>query len=119
MSQGGRGRDLFIVDNSVSGWTGLRCLEEWHGIGGTLEIATGVFEIRALLSLNGKWLGLERTLILMAPRLPRWPTPFSMACKRSSKRYVPARSSAGGAPVHVPGPLGRLNAIARGHGAEP
>lgn len=27
-----RGRDLFIVDNSVSGWTGLRYLEEWSGI---------------------------------------------------------------------------------------
>jgi len=26
------GRDLFIVDNSVSGWTGLRYLEEWTGI---------------------------------------------------------------------------------------
>jgi hypothetical protein len=23
------GKDLFIVDNSVSGWTGLRYLEEW------------------------------------------------------------------------------------------
>jgi hypothetical protein len=28
-----RGRDLFIVDNSVSGWTALRYLEEWSGIG--------------------------------------------------------------------------------------
>ena len=27
-----QGRDLFIVDNSVSGWTGLRYLEEWCGI---------------------------------------------------------------------------------------
>ena len=27
-----KGRDLFIVDNSVSGWTGLRYLEEWSGI---------------------------------------------------------------------------------------
>jgi hypothetical protein len=26
------GRDLFIVDKSVSGWTGLRYLEEWTGI---------------------------------------------------------------------------------------
>ncbi len=28
-----RGCDLFIVDNSVSGWTALRYLEEWSGIG--------------------------------------------------------------------------------------
>ena len=27
-----KGRGLFIVDNSVSGWTGLRYLEEWAGI---------------------------------------------------------------------------------------
>ena len=27
-----KGRGLFIVDNSVSGWTGLRYLEEWSGI---------------------------------------------------------------------------------------
>lgn len=26
-----KGRELFIVDNSVSGWTGLRYLEEWPG----------------------------------------------------------------------------------------
>ena len=27
-----KGRGLFIVDNSISGWTGLRYLEEWAGI---------------------------------------------------------------------------------------
>ena len=27
-----KGRGLLIVDNSVSGWTGLRYLEEWSGI---------------------------------------------------------------------------------------
>ena len=26
------GRGLFIVDNSIAGWTGLRYLEEWSGI---------------------------------------------------------------------------------------
>jgi hypothetical protein len=41
MSQEGRGRDLFIVDNSVSGWTGLRYLEEWTGIAKAFDIATG------------------------------------------------------------------------------
>jgi hypothetical protein len=34
-----RGRDLFIVDNSVSGWTGLRYLEEWTGIAKGFDIA--------------------------------------------------------------------------------
>ena len=39
------GRDLFIVDNSVSGWTGLRYLKEWAGIAKAFDIATGHFEI--------------------------------------------------------------------------
>ncbi len=65
MSQEGRGRDLFIVDNSVSGWTGLRYLEEWSGIARTFDIATGFFEIGALLALDGKWQCLEKIRILM------------------------------------------------------
>ena len=59
------GRDLFIVDNSVSGWTGLRYLEEWAGIAKAFDIATGFFEIGALLALEGKWQGLEKIRVLM------------------------------------------------------
>ena len=32
MTSDSRGRELFIVDNSVSGWTGLRYLQEWSSI---------------------------------------------------------------------------------------
>ena len=32
MTVDSRGREPFIVDNSVSGWTGLRYLEEWSVI---------------------------------------------------------------------------------------
>lgn len=60
-----RGRDLFIVDNSVSGWTGLRYLEEWSSIAKSFDIATGYFEIGALLALDGKWQPLEKIRILM------------------------------------------------------
>ncbi|RPH75954.1 MAG: helicase, partial [Nitrospiraceae bacterium] len=60
-----RGRDLFIVDNSVSGWTGLRYLKEWSGIARAFDIATGYFEIGALLALEGKWQPLEKIRILM------------------------------------------------------
>ena len=60
-----QGRDLFIVDNSVSGWTGLRYLEEWTGIANKFDIATGYFEIGSLLELDGKWQQLERIRILM------------------------------------------------------
>ena len=60
-----KGRDLFIVDNSVSGWTGLRYLEEWTGIARAFDIATGYFEIGALLALGGRWQGLDKIRILM------------------------------------------------------
>ena len=59
------GRDLFIVDNSVSGWTGLRYLAEWAEISKSFDIATGYFEIGALLALDGKWQGLGKIRILM------------------------------------------------------
>ena len=65
MTARSRGRTLFIVDNSVSGWTGLRYLKEWTGIAKAFDIATGYFEIGALLALDGKWRGLDRIRILM------------------------------------------------------
>lgn len=60
-----KSRELFIVDNSVSGWTGLRYLEEWTGIAKSFDIATGYFEIGALLALDGKWQNLDKIRILM------------------------------------------------------
>ncbi len=65
MTVDAKGRDLFIVDNSVSGWTGLRYLEEWSSIAKAFDIATGYFEIGALLALDGKWQGLDKIRILM------------------------------------------------------
>lgn len=65
MTDSSKGRDLFIVDNSVSGWTGLRYLEEWAGIAKAFDIATGYFEIGALLALDGKWQTLQKIRILM------------------------------------------------------
>ena len=65
MAVDSKGRELFIVDNSVSGWTGLRYLEEWSGIAKAFDIATGYFEIGALLALDGSWQGLDKIRILM------------------------------------------------------
>lgn len=59
------GGDLFIVDNSVSGWTGLEYLKQWTEIASALDIATGFFEIGSLLALDGKWQHLEKIRILM------------------------------------------------------
>jgi hypothetical protein len=69
MDQKPRGRDLFIVDNSISGWTALRYLEEWSGIAKAFDIATGYFEIGALLALDGKWQPLEKIRILMGAEM--------------------------------------------------
>jgi superfamily II DNA or RNA helicase len=69
MTANPKGRDLFIVDNSVSGWTGLRYLEEWTGIAKAFDIATGYFEIGALLALDGKWQPLEKIRILMGAEM--------------------------------------------------
>ena len=65
MTHDGRGRDLFIVDNSATGWTGLRYLEEWASIARAFDIATGYFELGSLLELDGKWQNLEKIRILM------------------------------------------------------
>ncbi len=65
MNADSTGRSLFIVDNSVTGWTGLRYLEEWAGIARAFDVATGFFEIDALLALDGKWQGLEKIRVLM------------------------------------------------------
>src|SRR5450830_558970 len=69
MTADSKGKDLFIVDNSVSGWTGLRYLEEWSGIAKGFDIATGYFEIGALLALDGKWQPLEKIRILMGAEM--------------------------------------------------
>ena len=65
MTSDSTGRALFIVDNSVSGWTGLRYLEEWAEIASAFDIATGFFEIGALLALDGKWQRLGKIRVLM------------------------------------------------------
>ena len=65
MTVDSKGRELFIVDNSVSGWTGLRYLEEWSSIARAFDIATGFFEIGALLALESKWQELDKIRILM------------------------------------------------------
>jgi len=59
------GGDLFIVDNSISGWTGLRYLKEWTEISIGFDIATGYFEVGALLALDTHWQKLGKIRILM------------------------------------------------------
>lgn len=46
------GSDLFIVDNSDNDWKVLRYLRDFCEISEKIDIATGYFEIGALLSLQ-------------------------------------------------------------------
>jgi superfamily II DNA or RNA helicase len=64
-----KGKDLFIVDNSVSGWTALRYLQEWSSIAKAFDIATGFFEIGSLLALDGKWQPLQKIRVLMGAEM--------------------------------------------------
>jgi len=115
MTAESKGRDLFIVDNSVSGWTGLRYLEEWSNIARAFDVATGYFEIDSLLALDGRWQPLEKIRILMGAetthRHPQGPArggpgeSYSAARRKSRGRKggqsLPPRSSGdpGCAPV--------------------
>jgi superfamily II DNA or RNA helicase len=65
------GSDLFIVDNSDEEWKVLNYLSEWAGISSRFDIATGYFEIGALLALDGKWQGLEQIRILMGDEVTK------------------------------------------------
>lgn len=57
-------KDLFIVDNSKTEWSVSRYLREWCDISSQFDIATGYFEIGALLDLDGEWQKINKMRIL-------------------------------------------------------
>ena len=60
-----QGGDLFIVDNSNEVWKVRDYLREWSDLASRFDIATGYFEIGALLAIDGHWQKLEQLRILM------------------------------------------------------
>ena len=66
-----RGQDLFIVDNSEDQWKAVRYLHDWCDIAQAMDIATGYFEIGALLALDGQWQKLDSIRILMGDEVSR------------------------------------------------
>jgi hypothetical protein len=60
-----QGGDLFIVDNSDQDWKVRRYLSDWADLANSFDIATGYFEIGALLALDGQWQKLDQIRILM------------------------------------------------------
>ena len=60
-----RGGDLFIVDNSDTDWKVRSYLSDWCELSSAIDIATGYFEIGALLALAEKWQSVDHIRILM------------------------------------------------------
>ena len=58
------GGDLFIVDNSDTDWKVALPLA-WCELSSAIDIATGYFEIGALLALEEKWQSVDQIRILM------------------------------------------------------
>lgn len=56
---------LFIVDNAPGGRTGVGYLRQWCDVARSFDIATGYFDIGALLELDGDWQKLDGMRILM------------------------------------------------------
>ncbi len=65
------GDALLIVDNSDRDWKVLSYLAEWSEISSRFDIATGYFEIGALLALDGKWQKLDQIRILMGDEVTK------------------------------------------------
>lgn len=66
-----KGGELFIVDNSDKNWKVSRYLKDWSDLAHTLDIASGYFEIGALLDLDGQWQKLEKIRILMGDEVSK------------------------------------------------
>ena len=60
---------LFIVDNGVSGRNGLDYLRQWSEVASAVDIASGYFEIGALLDLDGHWQKFKKIRILMGDEM--------------------------------------------------
>ena len=63
--------DLFVVDNSDEHWKAKDYLREWADIASAFDVATGYFEIGALLALDGHWQKLDKLRILMGDEVSK------------------------------------------------
>jgi superfamily II DNA/RNA helicase len=65
------GSELFIVDNSADEWKALRYLNDWCQLSKSIDIATGYFEIGALLALGDEWTKVDHIRILMGDEVSK------------------------------------------------
>jgi len=70
VEQGGGG-ELFIVDNSDENWKVGNYLREWANLSNQFDIATGFFEIGALLAMDGDWQKLGKIRIMMGDEVSK------------------------------------------------
>ena len=63
--------ELFIVDNSDSEWKVRNYLTDWCELSKTIDIATGYFEIGALLALKDKWQQVDSIRLLMGDEVSK------------------------------------------------
>lgn len=79
--------DLFIVDNSDADWKVRSYLKDWCELSSAIDIATGYFEIGALLALEEKWQAVDRIRILMGDELSlRTKRAFAQSLKKINER---------------------------------
>ena len=65
------GSELFIVDNSEEDWKAVRYLRDWCQLSKSIDIATGYFEIGALLALDAEWQKVDGIRLLMGDEVSR------------------------------------------------
>lgn len=65
------GGELFIVDNADDDWKVQNYLHDWCDIARAFDIATGYFEIGALLALDDQWQKLDHMRILMGDEVSK------------------------------------------------
>lgn len=63
--------ELFIVDNSDSEWKVRSYLSDWCALSKAIDIATGYFEIGALLALEDKWQQVDSIRLLMGDEVSK------------------------------------------------
>jgi len=63
--------ELFIVDNSDTEWKVRSYLSDWCELSKTIDIATGYFEIGALLALKDKWQQVDSIRLLMGDEVSK------------------------------------------------
>jgi hypothetical protein len=78
---------LFIVDNSNEDWKVASYLREWCELSRQIDVATGYFEVGALLALKDQWQQLDSIRLLMGDEVSkRTKRAFEEGCEKSRPR---------------------------------